>query len=541
MKTFSKSDRDKLTERLDGAHYDLVVVGGGITGAGVARDAASRGMKVLVVEANDFASGTSSRSSKLIHGGIRYLENLEFGLVFEALAERALLFKMAPHCVHPLRFLLPIYQNSRVGMTKMGMGMWLYDLLALFEVPELHERLDWDETLDRSPQLRSMGLMGSYVYSDAYMDDDRLVIETLRSAVQMGADAISFVKASDAKWSGDILDSLELVDELTKKRYRVFAKHFVSAVGPWTDIFGHSVKPRWKKQLRPSKGIHLTLRKERFPLECAVVMAVDKEKRIIFAIPRHEMVIIGTTDTDFSSDPASVVTQKEDVEYLLRVVGEYFPLAKLTAQDVIASYAGVRPLVADEAETESKTSREHKIWSEGKNLTFVAGGKYTTYRRMAEDIVKMCLETFSVEDQVRFAQSGTTEPLNPFCSVEMLKRAADDPNTDGVSSDLANLLKERHGGEWQRILSKGKFYGAQSLLEFEVTQAVENGMCFRLVDFYLRRYPAYLSLPQNGMDQMEGLAAFMGRIMNWTDSEIEMQKQLLFEHHKSEQGWRESF
>lgn len=195
LKTFSHKDRQDNLKKMQAQKFDVCIIGGGITGAGAARDAASRGMSVCLIEQNDFASGTSSRSSKLIHGGIRYLENLEFGLVFEALYERHILFEIAPHLVHPLSFLLPVYKGDRVGMFKLGLGMWLYDLLALLHAPKFHEKLNAPSALQHVPSLQENNLQGAYLYSDAYMDDDRLVIETMRSADRFGAVAVNYVKA----------------------------------------------------------------------------------------------------------------------------------------------------------------------------------------------------------------------------------------------------------------------------------------------------------------------------------------------------------
>lgn len=412
---FSFNERLKNINDMASCDFDLCIIGGGITGAGTARDAASRGMKVCLIEQNDFASGTSSRSSKLIHGGIRYLENLEFGLVFEALNERHILFDIAPHLVHPLSFVLPVYKGGRVGMFKMGLGMWLYDTLALLHTPKFHERLSANGTMNKVPQLREDGLLGSYMYSDAYMDDDRLVIETLRSAHRYGGKLANYIKAGHGIFDeGGRLKALEAEDKISGKKVTIKAKHFVSTVGPWTDQFAESLF-EWKKILRPSKGIHLTLSRERLPLQEAVVMATDKDSRIIFGIPRHDMVIVGTTDTDFKESPETVHSTKDDVSYLLRIVDGYFPEAKITEGDIIASYSGVRPLVADGSSTESKTSREHVILHTQRNVTFVAGGKYTTYRRMARDIVEVVLkEEFSLEERVKYARNQTREVINPI-------------------------------------------------------------------------------------------------------------------------------
>jgi glycerol-3-phosphate dehydrogenase len=250
-------------EALEGAQqdeFDLLIIGGGINGAGVARDAAMRGLRVLLLESNDFAFGTSSRSSKLVHGGIRYLENFEFGLVHEALMERRHLLQMAPHMVHPLRFLIPVYKSSRVGLLKMEAGMILYDLLSFFEAPKVHEFLRSRTTLLREPTLKSEGLSGSVVYSDAYMEDDRLVIETLRSAHQEGAQIANYVTVEGCDQSSDGY-TVRAVDNLTAKKYSIKARHVVGCVGPWTDIFGLKTNPQWKPVLRPTKGFYFRAKK----------------------------------------------------------------------------------------------------------------------------------------------------------------------------------------------------------------------------------------------------------------------------------------
>ena len=410
--SLSALQREQNLQRLNQEFFDLLIIGGGINGAGIARDAASRGMKVALIEAKDFAIGTSSRSSKLIHGGIRYLENFEFGLVFEALNERRRLFELAPHLVHPLRFVIPLYKGGRVSPFLMGLGMFLYDALALFETPEPAERLSAQEIAQQLPMLRQKDLAAAFAYSDAYMDDDRLVIETLRSANLHQALTLNYVSAESATYdSAGKIQAVQAKDQRTGQKLNIRARHFVSTVGPWTDQVVPKLVKDWQPHMRPSKGVHLTFTRDRLPLKQAVVMAA--EQRIVFGIPRHEMVIVGTTDTDFPADPYSVHTTRQDVEYLLTVIDKYFPGAKIKESDIIASYSGVRPLVDDHAATESKTSREHQILTDPRGLTVVMGGKYTTYRLIAEQAVKSALTLFSFEDNVRFNRNYTVEPLNP--------------------------------------------------------------------------------------------------------------------------------
>ena len=548
LKSFSALDRKAAIRNLRTEIFDLVIVGGGITGAGVARAAASRGMKVALLEYQDYAQGTSSRSSKLVHGGIRYLENLEFHLVFEALNERNLLFEMAPHLVHPLRFVLPLYKGGRVGMFKMGLGMWLYDALSLFQAPEMHERLDLNDTLDRLPSLQSKDLMGSYVYSDAYMDDDRLVIETLRSANEMGAVCLNYARVEKAKQTDGKIHALECVDLEGGERFIVNGKHFVGAAGVWTDILGENLLGNWQKILRPSKGVHLVFDRSRIPLKQAVVMAA--EKRIVFGIPRHEMFILGTTDTDYPGNPEDVSVLPEDVKYLLSVAEKYFPGAKLTAQDIVSSYAGVRPLVNDGASTESQTSREHLIWSDTRGITFVCGGKYTTYRHMSEQVLEKALENYYIEDQLKFIRGDTKVPLNPLATqdtLEMANRQASEwAYRYKLGLDITRMLAARHGMEAEWMLRneprEAKAWTAQlRYASLEACHAVENTACLHLIDFYTRRTHMFLAEPDHGLKYLEFLSHVFMRQLGWTEDQRETEKSRVLKHIDHELGWKKAF
>lgn len=543
MKQFSLGTRAENISRMKTEDFDLVIIGGGINGAGVARDAVTRGLKVALVEAHDFASGTSSKSSKLIHGGIRYLENLEFKLVFEALNERTRLFEMAPHLVHPLRFMIPLYKESRVGMFKMGLGMWLYDALSLFQAPELHERLNSESSLQRMPAMRAQNLVGSYVYSDAYMDDDRLVHETLRSANEMGALCVNYVKAVGAQFSDNHIASVVCEDSLSQERFNIKAKHVVSCVGPWTDEVGHLFTKDWQNKLRPTKGIHLTLPKNRLPLESAVVMAAEKSDRIVFGIPRHEMIIIGTTDTDFKGDLDQVTATPEDVQYLLEITKQYFPGANLTANDVISSYAGVRPLVKDEAATEGKTSREHTIISDPRGLTFIVGGKYTTYRLMCEQTVDRALSQFSIEDRARLKRSDTCQPLNEYTSVEAFHQALAKVNLWSQQFQRpeaqVRLLCERYGQEALEILqSCPKDY---SYWQMEASQAIEHTMCLHLVDFYARRVPLFLADHRHGVELLEEVGPVFQEKLGWSEAKLKEEQDQLLQFIARELEWKRHF
>ncbi|MBY0553074.1 glycerol-3-phosphate dehydrogenase/oxidase [bacterium] len=534
MKEFSFNTRANNLEKLKNLKFDLLIIGGGITGAGVARDAALRGLKVALVEASDFAEGTSSRSSKLVHGGIRYLENFEFHLVFEALSERSKLFKIAPHLVHPLRFMIPLFTNSRVGPFLMGLGMMLYDALALFRTPQMHEKLNKQKTLERMPIVRGSDLVGSCVYSDAYMDDDRLVHETMRSANEASACIVNYTKVLSAKFKDNKVQAVEVVDSLSGQKFYIECEHIVSTVGPWTDIVGDSLLNDWKQILRPTKGIHLTLPKSRLNLSSAVVMGAQQGNRIVFAIPRHEMIIIGTTDTDFSGDPSKAEATFEDVEYLLEITNDYFPEAKITHKDIISSYVGVRPLVKDESGSEGKTSREHTILSDDRGFTFVAGGKYTTYRLMSEQIVDRILKTGLQHKKSSLKKCQTTEPLNKYVSADEIDLAQAKAQTD-----IEKKLTFRYGAESFEIIQK---YGnAHSYWQIEAYQAIHKTMCLNLVDFYTRRVPLMLAYADHGLSHLNEITQVFKKELKWSDEEARIQCEKLNLYIQSELRWLEKF
>lgn len=533
MKEFSFKTRNENLDRLKNEHYDILIIGGGITGAGVARDAALRGLKVALVEANDFAYGTSSRSSKLVHGGIRYLENMEFKLVFEALSERTKLFEMAPHLVHPLRFMIPLFKDSRVGMFKMGLGMFLYDMLALFQTPEMHERLGQRETNQRMPVLRNSDLTGSYIYSDAYMDDDRLVHETLRAANEAGACIVNYTRAVKSEIISGKVKSIEVQDAFSSRSILVSCDQVICTVGPWTDLVGEKLVNDWKKILRPTKGVHLTLPKDRLNLTSAVVMGAQASNRIVFAIPRHEMIVIGTTDTDYKDEPQNAKADWSDVEYLLEITNHYFPQAKLTKNDIISSYVGVRPLVKDESGNEGKTSREHTIIKDPRGFTFVAGGKYTTYRLMSEQIVDSAIQHYSVEEKLALKKCETTKPLNEKISQESLWVANSQAETE-----IQKKLVERYGLEAFDIIEK---YGTdKNYWQLEAYQSIYNTMCVNLVDFYSRRTPLMLAYRDHGLAIINEIAAVFKKELILTNAEIEQQKIELLNYINHELAWQKT-
>ncbi len=378
----------RAPDALRGEVFDVLVIGGGITGAGIALDAALRGFRVALVEKEDFAAGTSSVSSKLIHGGLRYLEQGNFHLVYEALHERRLLLDNAPHLVHPLRFRVPFYEGARVPPWKFRVGLALYDLLAGRDNIRRSGPVQRSQLLREQPGLRATGLMGGAEYYDAQMDDARLCLEVVRTAVSHGAVAVNHAEVIAFQRNDGTIKGVQLRDHITQQEIPVRARQVVSAVGPWTDDVLRLAGDESGPYLKPTKGVHIIV-PGRVP--CAYLLLHPRDGRVFFVLPwylagdvpgQHNRILIGTTDT-FGDSPDALTVTPEDVAYLLDGYQHYFKSTPQAA-DVLASFAGLRPLLGGRPGEPSALSREFRLIESPSGLLSVAGGKYTTYRRMAE-------------------------------------------------------------------------------------------------------------------------------------------------------------
>ncbi|MEM1418691.1 MAG: glycerol-3-phosphate dehydrogenase/oxidase, partial [Myxococcota bacterium] len=372
----------------DGGPFDLVVVGGGITGAGVARDAARRGLRVALVEQRDLAYGTSSRSSKLVHGGLRYLEQGEVAMVFESVSERRTLMHLAPHLVAPLPFLFPVFESSKKSLLVIRAGMWIYDALALFRSYRRHVTLGREGVIEAEPGLRREGLRGSPLYYDCATDDARLTLETALDAAEAGAVVATgarvrrLVKNVRGEISGVVVEST-LAGRDAGRTVSLEARVVVNATGPWTDAVRKLSSLPGKERrrlLRPTKGVHVVVDRAKLPVQHAVVCVHPDDGRVLFALPWGDRSYLGTTDTDYRGAPEDVAATGEDVAYLLAAARHYFPEHPLAREDVLSTWAGLRPLIAPEGAglSASDVSREHEVLTDADGLVTVAGGKLTT-------------------------------------------------------------------------------------------------------------------------------------------------------------------
>jgi len=363
--------------------FDLLVIGGGITGCGVARDAAMRGLSVALIERDDFASGTSGRSSRLVHGGIRYLEQGRLHLVYESIRERQILLRIAPHLVKPLAFTWPVYTGARVGRLKLGAGLLLYQIMA---VGRSHRPsfLSGRQTLDREPSLRSTDLKGGAVYYDASTDDSRLTVATAVSAKNAGAVVANHARVTRILRDSGRVVGAEVKSTLGGETGEVRAQAVVNATGAWQNAAG---AVEHDTHLRGSKGVHVAVPRERVGNRDAITMISSVDSRVMFCLPAGTHTIIGTTDTWTDESPEDVHASAADVAYLLRSANSYFPEAALTPDDVVSAWAGIRPLVATRSNNPTAASREHSIVVDQSGVISVTGGKLTTYRSMAAEVV----------------------------------------------------------------------------------------------------------------------------------------------------------
>lgn len=527
QRRFDARQRGAVLDEIDGGSFDLVVIGGGINGAGVAHDAALRGLSVLLVEQRDLAFGTSSRSSKLIHGGLRYLEHYQFKLVFEGTNERAALRKIAPHLVRPLMFALPVYEGDRHPLWLMDVGLWMYDSLSLFKVEKRHITLRSPKRmLEREPLLNPDGLTGGIIYYDCMTDDARITLENALAASELGAAVLTRARVVGVERIDDgETPEVALRDLVTDRMIRVKAKGVVNCTGAWTDQTRRIARID-DEIVRPTKGVHIVVEHDRLPCSQASALLAPQDGRVFFAIPWHGRTVLGTTDTDFEGDPAEIGVSLADVRYLLAAANHNFPGRDLTPDDVLATWAGLRPLIKpDEAASESDVPREHKLYRDGRMVT-VAGGKLTTYRRMAAETVDAAL----VAAQLKAPGSKSAKALLPGArglskdfdaQADELAKAADLPAD--VALRLANVYGSRakdvaaYVGEGDAM--RERVCPDRDVIYAEVAFAVERELGLTVDDVLVRRTSLSLTAKDQGVGAAERVADVMAERLGWTPAE----------------------
>ncbi|MFI5244029.1 MAG: glycerol-3-phosphate dehydrogenase/oxidase, partial [Gemmatimonadales bacterium] len=481
--------RERARERIAHDHFDLLVIGGGINGAGIARDAALRGLSVALVERNDFASGTSSRSSRLIHGGVRYLEHGFFHLVFESSRERRILLETAPHLVRPLQFTWPVYRTARLPRWKLDAGLWLYDMLAAFRNVARHRSLSVSQVLAAEPRLKREGLRGGATYFDAATNDARLTIANVIDAVSAGAAALNYAGVESLTFDRDRVIGASVRDGFTRESFDVRARAVVNATGPWTDTISRLEDPSSPPAVLGTKGVHIAVPAERVGNRAAVTMLAPADQRVMFVLPGGTHTIIGTTDTPTEADPDQVRATRADVQYLLDGANAYFPEAMLTADDVVCAWAGIRPLIASgNIGNPAGASREHAITVGPRGLIAVTGGKLTTYRSMSEEVA----------DRVQAYLGRPRTPSNT--ATRALPGFATRPVEDGSNGER---------------LVAGLPYTAD-----DAAVAVEHEFACTVADVLARRTHLAFETRDHGVSVAQRVAELLAPRLGWTSSDI---------------------
>jgi glycerol-3-phosphate dehydrogenase len=517
------ADRARALDRLGSERFDVLVIGGGITGVGVARDAALRGLSVALVERDDIASGTSSRSSRLVHGGLRYLEHGHLHLVFESSLERRRLLDLAPHLVRPLEFTWPVYEGSRVPRWKLGAGLFLYDLLALFRNVAPHRRLDPDEVIAREPKLRADGLTGGASYYDAATDDARLTLATALGAREAGATVVNHAGVRRLTALRGRTDGAVIADAISGAETAVRARVVVNAAGPWSDEIRRLDEPGAPPSLRGTKGVHITVPRGRVGNHAALTLLSPVDGRVMFILPGETHTIVGTTDTETTATPDDVRASRTDVSYLLDAANHFFPGARLTAEDVVCAWAGIRPLIAGRfGEDPSGASREHEITVSEHGVVSVSGGKLTTYRAMSAEVVDV------VERELGNAgrASGTAKVALPGGELDSLEQETERALRATGSSSRAEHLVHAYGSRWGSVwsLSTGDHSLAAPLVSglpytgAELAYAVDAELALTITDLLVRRTKVAFETRDHGRSAAPIAARIAGARLGWDDA-----------------------
>ncbi len=496
---FSVLDRETQLARAQNEKYDLVIIGGGVTGAGIALDASSRGLKVCLIEKNDFASGTSNKSTKLIHGGLRYLKQMEIGLVKESGSERATVHKLAPHLVVPEKMLLPLIEGGTYGKFMASVGLKVYDFLANVEGDDKRKMLSIEETLTKEPLLSKEGLTGGGYYAEYRTDDARLTVELLKKAASFGANSINYCEMTSFNYDEDgKIKSLQCLDHNTKKVFTVKSRNFVSAAGPWVDLLREKDHSMNNKHLHLTKGVHLVFSRERFPLTQSIYFDVP-DGRMIFAIPRGRATYVGTTDTNYNANLNRVVATQDDAAYLLKAVNHMFPGVHLKEEDIESNWAGLRPLIHEDGKDPSELSRKDEIFISKTGLISIAGGKLTGYRKMAQRVIDTVLKTMSSKRRDSFSRSHTQQiqltsnPLTGSKEVAVYMGQITQRLKDLKIEDpyYGWYLVSTYGKQSDIIIDKVNYFLndaiEERLIRAELWYGVHHEMVNSLADFFVRR------------------------------------------------------
>jgi glycerol-3-phosphate dehydrogenase len=537
VKDFSYFERSNIIQNLENDHFDLIIIGGGITGAGIALDAASRGLKVALIEKSDFASGTSSKSTKLIHGGLRYLKQFHIKMVADVGRERRIVHKLAPHLVLPEKMLLPVLRKGSMGMLSISVGLKLYDFLAGVKGDDRRRMLGKKSTLSLEPLLPADKIKGSGLYAEYRTDDARLSIEIIKTALQYGAICINYVEAKEFIYHEEVISGVECIDNINNDKFTIKGRYIINAAGPWVDDVRAINQSRKGKQLFITKGVHLVVPKQKLPVRHSMYFEIH-DGRMIFLIPRNQTTYIGTTDTPYDGDKNHPLVTKEDAVYLLKAVNDMFPDIDLRVTDIVSSWAGLRPLIYEEGKSASEISRKDEIFISSSGLISMAGGKLTGYRKMAKKVVNMIAKKLVKDGKTKFAKCKTLRiPLsgNNFQGSSQVKRYIKDITLmlkeQNVPGHYASYLVNNYGIQTDIIMELMKHYKDTDpelrLLKSELDFCLDYEMVCKLLDFIERRTGRLYFWIETVEKYKDEILQLFKLKFDWTEEQFQLEKEMI--------------
>ncbi len=534
---FTNVKRNQIIGTLKEELFDLLIIGGGITGAGIALDAATRGLKTALLDMQDFSAGTSSRSTKLVHGGLRYLKQLDVKVVAEVGKERTIVYENGPHVTTPEWMLLPFHQGGTFGSFTTSIGLLLYDFLAGVKKSERRSMLSKEQTLEKEPLIKQEGLKGGGYYVEYRTDDARLTIEVLKAAVANGTTALNYAKVDDLVTKNGRVIGVAVIDQITGEKYVIKAKKIINATGPWVDTLREKDGSKKGKMLILSKGVHIVMDKSRFPLKQAVYFDTP-DKRMIFAVPRNGKTYVGTTDTFYDGSKVNPKMTAADIDYLINAINYMFPAVNAKPEDIESSWAGIRPLIHEEGKNPSEISRKDEIWESQSGLITIAGGKLTGYRKMAETIVDLVAGKLSTEEGRSFAPCKTKHlPISggDFGGSEKFEQFVEGALEQGVkaglSEEMARHLASFYGSNAPVVFdlvarnkNEAEKFGLPMVIFAKLVYGIKHEMVVTPLDFYFRRTGDLLFDIHSVKKWHEPVLAYMAEKLNWSQSEMEKYK-----------------
>lgn len=527
--SFSSIEREETFNKITNTSLDVLVIGGGITGAGIALDAQTRGMNVAVVEMQDFAAGTSSRSTKLVHGGLRYLKQFEIGIVAEVGKERAIVYENAPHITTPEWMMLPFYKGGTFGPFSTSIGLRVYDFLAGVKKNERRKMLTIKETLELEPMLEDKNLLGAGYYVEYKTDDARLTIEIMKKAVYEGAIGINYAKVVELIYKDNKVIGARIENQINGLSHNIYAKTIVNATGPWVDNLREKDKSKLGKTLYLTKGVHLVFDNKRFPLKQAIYFDTP-DKRMVFAIPREGKTYVGTTDTVYDGDIAHPTTTVEDRDYLLKAINFMFPEVNMIADDVESSWSGLRPLILEEGKKPSEISRKDEVFVSDSGLISIAGGKLTGYRKMAETVVDLVANKRKEKDGIIFSEIATKNLTLSGGDVggskgfaAFFKRKVEEGQSIGLNLSDSRQLVKRYGSNIDKVYDlyiKGKDKATQEgidpVIYAVVCYSVEHESAYKPTDIFIRRTGDLFFDIEKVYQFKQSVILYLEKLFNWS-------------------------